>query len=246
MNKIYVVTHKKVKRKLQEPYEYIQVGKYFSNDDYGYLSDDIGDNISFKNKNYCELTALYWIWKNKKEIDNVGICHYRRFFTNNYYINSEKLFINNNDINKILKKYDIIVPKKEKFKKSTVREHYSTFNGFDRDLDTTRKAILKLYPEYIDAFDYIMKSNKAFYLNMFITSKKKFDEYCEWLFTILEYVESNTDISEYSIQEARIFGYISELLLNVWVKKNNLRYKQKAVINVESSIFWRVKQKLLS
>ena len=245
MNKIYVVTHKKVKRKLPKLYTYIQVGKCFSHDDYGYLSDDTGDNIALKNKNYCELTALYWIWKNDKESDIVGICHYRRFFTSNYYINSSKLFLNNNNINRILNKYDIIVPKKEKWKDETVRQYYSKFFGFDKDLDTTREAILKIFPEYLDSFDYIMESNEAFYLNMMILKKELFNSYCEWLFTILKYVEENTDISGYSVQEARIFGYISEILLNVWVRKNNLNYKEIPVINTESSLWWRIKKKFL-
>lgn len=29
----------------------------------GYVPDNTGYNISDKNPNYCELTALYWAWK---------------------------------------------------------------------------------------------------------------------------------------------------------------------------------------
>lgn len=242
MNRIYVVTHKKVKKRLPKLYKYIQVGKSFSNEDYGYLSDDTGDNIALKNKNYCELTALYWIWKNVIDVDVVGICHYRRFFTKNYYSNSALSFITSRDIDKILKKYDVIVPQKEDWKEYTVREYYSKCNGFDKDINTTREGILKMFPDYIQSFDVVMSSHKAFYFNMFILKKELFDSYCEWLFAILNYVEEHTDISNYSKQEARIFGYISEILLNVWIEKNKLKYKELKVVNVETSIFWKLKK----
>lgn len=81
MNKIdiYMITHKSV--------DYIPNGitPLFvgdgTNED-SYIRDNIGDNISNKNKNYCELTALYWMWKNSNA-DILGLCHYRRFFGKN-------------------------------------------------------------------------------------------------------------------------------------------------------------------
>ena len=46
----------------------------------GMLLDNEGDNISFKNKSYCELTTQYWAWKNQTA-DYYGFCHYRRYFS---------------------------------------------------------------------------------------------------------------------------------------------------------------------
>ena len=46
----------------------------------GYSKDSTGDNISSKNANYCELTGLYWAWKNMSA-DYLGLVHYRRHFS---------------------------------------------------------------------------------------------------------------------------------------------------------------------
>ena len=59
----------------------IQVGKALHPElDLGFQCCHTGDNISEKNGSYCELTALYWAWKNLKDVDYIGLCHYRRYF----------------------------------------------------------------------------------------------------------------------------------------------------------------------
>ena len=78
--KILVCCHKDDIYVNQEPYLPLQVGKALSDLDLGLLGDNTGDNISVKNKSYCELTGLYWAWKNLKGIDVIGLCHYRRYF----------------------------------------------------------------------------------------------------------------------------------------------------------------------
>ena len=105
--KIYVATHKKYdKIKFDELYAPILVGAYKSEDDFGYLRDDVGDNISTRNNQYSELTAMYWIWKHASE-DIVGLCHYRRYFSKNIF--KSKQIIDKEDVLKALKNHDIIV-----------------------------------------------------------------------------------------------------------------------------------------
>ena len=80
--KILVACHKKDVMATQYPYEPIHVGKDLHLDiDLGIITDNTGDNISNKNASYCELTAMYWAWKNLKDVDVIGLCHYRRYFS---------------------------------------------------------------------------------------------------------------------------------------------------------------------
>jgi len=71
---------------------YIPVGlseKDFSQD---WTRDNIGDNISNKNKFYGEYTFHYWIWKNyieKLEDGWIGFCQYRKFWTTQNFENSK-------------------------------------------------------------------------------------------------------------------------------------------------------------
>ena len=78
--KILVAHHKKSLLIKDDIYLPIHVGKEHSNIDLGIDGDNTGDNISTKNSIYCEMTAIYWGWKNLKS-DYIGLCHYRRYFT---------------------------------------------------------------------------------------------------------------------------------------------------------------------
>ena len=231
--KVYVVTHKKYKlnSNLKEKgYALISVGKgkEVSNDGF---NDNTGDNISSKNPNYCELTALYWIWKNDTVSQYKGLCHYRRYITTKWLSNDMEYSIDSRTIEKTLKKYDIILPQKQHFIRSA-QENYLRC-GRPKDLKNLRYIISKKYPDYIEAYDLVMNSNSSYLMNMMITSTECFNSYCKWLFDILFQLEQITDLTGYSQQEARIYGYMSERLLTVWVLKNKLKVKEFPFINTE-------------
>ena len=237
---IYTVSHKRFNPPKNGIYIPIQVGKRFSGLDLGYLSDDTGDNIAERNKNYCELTALYWIWKNASS-DIVGLCHYRRYFTKNGFSSREKCFLDEKSIEKYLLSSDIIVPRKF-YWNCTVAECYTRGAGKQKDLQNTRNIIQTKYPEYLDDFDAVLASDNAFYCNMFIAKKQLVDQYCEWLFDILMSLEEITDLTGYTVQEARIYGYLSELLLNVWISKNGLDYAEVPVVNTDEKMRTRFRR----
>lgn len=231
---MYVVAHKKIEKIFEDKiYKFIQVGKSVEDKSINEIKDNTGDNISKKNNNYCELTAMYWVWKNDKKSDVVGITHYRRFFSKNFIDSISKKAISNNEISKKLNKFDIIVPNPLIMSKKTVFEQYSDAH-YENDLNITKQVINEKYPDYINSFNKVMNRNYYSACNMIICDKKIYDSYVEWLFNILFEVENRVDISNYDDYNKRIFGFISERLLNVWLEKNNqYKIKELPVYNTE-------------
>lgn len=187
-----------------------------------YQRDDDGENISVKNPNYNELTAVYWAWKNLKDVDAVGLVHYRRFFFDSKPYSLENV-ISIKKVNQLLQKYDVILPKKRNYYIETNYSHYIHAHHKE-PLDRTREVIAKEYPNYLPAFDKVMGKRGAHMFNMFIMKRDVFESYCNFMFNVLGKLEKHIDISKYSVQEARVYGYISELLMDVWLYTNAFTY----------------------
>ena len=226
---IYVVTHKNISLKLPENYKIIGVGNNsIINED---LHDNTGDNISSKNKNYCELTALYWIWKNSND-DIVGLEHYRRMFLNDNI--GEIGLLNEDEILCILNNYDIIVPTLFNNKTRTVYQHYVEDHK-KRDIELAQNIINSKYPDYNSSFNQVMNSKYEYGFNMMITRKDILDEYSQWLFDILFDLENKIDISKYDEYQKRIYGFLSERLFNVWLKYKKYNVKENVAANILDS-----------
>lgn len=239
--KIVIALHKKYNVPKSSIYLPLHVGSY-KKDGIGYERDDSGDNISDKNPYFCELTALYWAWKNMNN-DYIGLVHYRRYFGAEK-INKKDLFgsvIDYNELSKYLKNYDIILPKKRKYYIEDLYSHYK-HTMYIEPLDITRNIISEKYSEYLSEFDKLHKRRSAHMFNMFIMKKEYLNQYCEWLFDILGEVEKRVDSSQYSDFHKRFYGRISERLLDVWIKTNKLNYKEIPVIDMQN-INWKNKIK---
>ena len=89
------------------------------------------------------------------------------------------------------------------------------------------------YPEYLDAYERVMKKTTGHRFNMFIMKKQLMDKYCTWLFDILFELENRLDISNYSANDKRVFGFVSERLLDVWLETNRVKYKDIPYIFLE-------------
>lgn len=218
------------------PYTPIQVG-YESAINSTFLRDDMGDNISEKNSTFCELTALYWAWKNL-DADITGLCHYRRYlgspssFFSQIRKGNKNVFLGEQQIRMMLKDHDIILPKKRHYWIETRGSHYAHAHHVE-DLRVTEGIIQEKYPSFLSGWRKMLSVRSGHICNMFIMRKVLLDEYCAWLFDILFEVEKRLDISSYSEYDRRVFGFLGERLLDVWVETNKLQYKEVPVINLE-------------
>lgn len=234
---VFTMTHKKFKTPEDSVYMPLHVGRAGAQD-YGYAGDNTGDNISDKNCYYGELTGVYWVWKNIRTSDYVGICHYRR-----YFCTEEGRILNEEDYLSILKDYDIITSKKLKLNFSYFDGYASDYNIFD--LVTTGEVIRQMYPAYYDTFERLVHDRGTYFGNMMVSSKELYDEYAEWLFAIFAEVEKRIDPSGYDDYHKRVYGFISEFLLLVWVEVKGLKvYECKVGMTTEKYETKQMKERL--
>jgi hypothetical protein len=247
--KIYVATHKRDDNLLKIPYSYyipIHCGKeIYKEENTGEflpkLGDNTGDNISVKNPNYCELTAMYWIWKNDDSQPNdiVGLNHYRRYFSEEFKEDSE--ILTRETIQKWLEDYDFLVNGCSTAEDYTISDEESVYRAYENchvinDLDIALEAIELYYPLLYDIINHEIKHSGAMCLcNMLITRKKYFDEYCEFLFTVMAYVESKINLNDEAHEgyNARVFGFLGERLFRPWLKATGYSGRPAPVLNWE-------------
>ena len=223
--KIIVAAHKPYRMPEDPAYLPVLVGAA-GKLDIGFQRDDEGENISARNPNWCELTGLYWAWKNLNA-DAVGLVHYRRHFKGRDGI------VTGAEIAALLEKTDVILPRKRNYFIETTRSQYVHAHHAE-DLDVTRTILVERHPEYVRAFDAAMASTKGHRFNMFVMKRPQFDAYCTWIFDVLFELEKRLDISSYSPYDARVFGFVSERLLDVWIATNAIRFTELPVLHLES------------
>ena len=235
---VYVVTHKPTPHdgKLPEGYKIIHAGRAL-NPDLGYAGDNTGDNISDLNLFINEVTALYWFWKNANN-SVVGLCHYRRFFTesNDDSFAYEKILTQDAAL-KLLQDYDILVA----FHHGDKNQHEIIENDCGIELTNFGEAIIKKYllqvqPDYIDAFDYVLSSTTFYKCNMFVTRRDIFDAYCKWLFSFIidatREVLNTTNLASLPWTPRRLMSFLAERMFSVWIMNNRLRIKELKVMKV--------------
>lgn len=202
----------------------------------GYMGDNSGQNISNLNPYYSELTGLYWAWKNL-DCDYLGLVHYRRYFTKksqNYSesINIDDVILSQKDIEELIIETDVIVPKKRRYYIENLYSHYAHTHD-SIHLDVTREIIAQRYPDDLEIYDSAMQQRSGYMFNMFIMSKELVDQYCQWLFPIIDELFERLGAENMSAFDARYPGRVSERLFNVWLKKEKLRIKEVPFMYME-------------
>ncbi|MBQ9859159.1 MAG: DUF4422 domain-containing protein [Clostridia bacterium] len=228
--KVIVATHKEYVMPADEMYLPLHVGAE-GKTAFGFTGDNTGDNISTKNATFCELTGLYWAWKN---LDNeyIGLAHYRRHFGGSKQGDPIQRVLSQKQAEALMEGKDGLLPSLRHYYIETLYDHYAHTCHVE-PLDITGEIIREKYPAYAAAFENLKKRRSAHMFNMFILRRDHLDAYCTWLFDILFELEKRVDASQYDSFHARFFGRVSELLLDVWLEVNPLDCAAAPVISME-------------
>lgn len=224
--RIVVAAHKPYPMPADDIYLPLQVGAALKKDEegrplrFGYAADDTGENISELNPGFSELTALYWAWKNLRE-DYIGLVHYRRHFGfGRRKCRRVEDALKGRELIPLLKRYAVFVPKKRWYVIETLYSHYA-HTHYAGHLDITREILKMTAPAYLASFDRVMKQRWGYMFNMAIMRRDVLDRYAAWLFPILfallKRLSADKDTSELDAYQGRLYGRVSELLLNVWL-----------------------------
>ncbi|MBQ8171106.1 MAG: DUF4422 domain-containing protein [Oscillospiraceae bacterium] len=219
------------------------------------IADNIGDNISHKNREYCELTAHYYAWKNETA-EYYGFCHYRRFFcspesTDMAYLTkgrlndkaSKRLLGSEEYWRSLIESYDIIVPRSEDMGLAA-REHYvtSAFH-YSEDLQLFLEIMDGKAPFLSDVAEEYLCQNRQYFCNMFIMDKKHFFEYCEILFDILDEFD-NRKTRHGDFQADRTDGYLGEIFTGIYI--NHCRRSGAKIMEVPRlDVFCGLKKRMV-
>lgn len=226
-----VAAHKAYTMPQDEMYLPIHVGKAGKSLELGFPGDDTGENISLKNSGYCELTGIYWAWKNLKS-DYIGLSHYRRYFRGSTGKSKWDCILTGTQAEALLEKKDVLLPKRRNYYIETVYDQYIHAHPAE-PLDLALKLVAQQGENYHLAAEKLKKRTWTHIYNMFLMKWDIFDDYCQWLFDVLAQVEAQIDVSAYSAYDQRVFGFLGERLLDIYIEANKISYKELPVMFME-------------
>lgn len=195
----------------------IQVGAALCEERVADILDCDGENISEKNGNYSELTALYWIWKNRLVQNNqndgnefYGLSHYRRVLD---LSEDDRMRLADNAV-------DVVLPYPMPYEPN-IEMHHKRYLA-DGDWGALVTALTELQPEYADCLPQVLQQQYLYNYNIILARKNVLADYCEWLFPILERVE-NLSIPRGCDRQDRYIGYMGETLATLYFMMNRDR-----------------------
>ena len=220
--RILVATHKPCLLPNDEIYFPIHCGRAVSKLDeesFAWMKDhtygdDTGDNISWLNPYFCELTALYWAWKNYPILGSpkkIGLCHYRRYFMD------------------IGKNNEMTVP--VHYLRRTISEQFNTYHD-PRELQHAISLLRN--SELRSSFREYLGQKKGYFFNMFILQKEFFFEYCNILFPVLFELYKTSNWQRLGIYQKRMPGFIAERITGAYlyhlINKRNISFHETLTV----------------
>lgn len=183
----------------------VQAGRVCTDLQIAKLKDGSGDNISYKNPNYCELTVTYWAWKNCRNTYK-GICHYRRMLLMDTKQLNQCM---QNNIDAILPLPFVCYP--------NAGGQYRRYIG-ERDLAALKQVLSDFAPDYLAIWKELDGQQLFYNYNMLIAKEDIFNQYSAWLFEILQQAEKLCDPK--NKRADRYAGYLGELLTTLYIFKH--------------------------
>lgn len=236
--KLIVAAHKAYRMPLDPMYLPIHVGKSGKDLELPYQPDNTGENISEKNATFCELTGLYWAWKNL-DADYVGLCHYRRHFRGASGRDKWDCILTSAQAEALLRETDVLLPRRRNYYIETAYSQYIHAHPAE-GMDLALSLVSAQGPRYQSAVEAVKSRTWVHIYNMFIMKRDIFDSYCQWLFDILFQVEQQLDLSGYSAYDRRVFGFLGERLLDIYLEANQIPYREVPVMFMEQQN-WLIK-----
>lgn len=187
----------------------VQAGTALTQERVADVLDNSGVHISGRNANYCELTVLYWIWKNRLPAEGGekgkywGLFHYRRW-----------LDVNSDDLERMFSRdIDVVLPFPT-IHEPDIRAHHMRYVK-ESDWAAMLQALEELVPEYYADYEKIFAEEYLYNYNILIAKTDVFRQYCEWLFPVLERVEE-LSVPRGKERADRYIGYLGENLLTLY------------------------------
>lgn len=192
----------------------LQVGSKLAAQRYGDLFDDVGENISEKNRLFAELTGTYWVWKNQNTSKYKGICHYRRHFM----VSKEEIMA--------LLSHDIdVLLTTPRYVPGGIKNMFMAETPVKESVyQSMLRAIKEIYPDDKNCFEKYMDSDFYYPNNMVVAANSIFDDYCAWMFPILFRMSEIDKETAYGHETDRHIAYAAELLTSYYFAKNRKKY----------------------
>lgn len=234
-SKIIVAVHKPYDVLRDETFMPVHAGA-LGKANLGYQSDAQGEHISEKNDLYCELTALYWAWKNLPA-DALGLMHYRRYLGEPKRCCGRRplreRIANGEELAAYLEEKPILLPKKRDYFIENREDQYIHAHGRE-SLDMLRSVLREKCPQYLPALNSSLKRTAGHCFNIFVMRRDLADAYCSWMFDTLFEVEARMREQMPEAIAPRLFGFLSERMMDCWLETNGYDYMELPVVNMEN------------